>query len=130
MCFLKMFFSVFFSFFFWRGHDKLIISRSTQKSKTRFESTSHIWFLSRENRCASPILWALINQIIMAALDDKLDCIRLVASDGVEDHIWPSDSFVDNTKWGATDNDVTMEPVISPVKELSKVEEIIVARME
>jgi hypothetical protein len=33
--------------------------------------------------CASPILWALLNQLLLTAVGDKLDCIRLIAVDGV-----------------------------------------------
>jgi hypothetical protein len=28
--------------------------------------------------CTPPILWALLNQLILKALGDKFDCIRLV----------------------------------------------------
>jgi hypothetical protein len=62
-----------------------------------------------QGSCASPILWALLNQIILAALEEKFDCIRLVVVDGVEEHIRPGDSFVDNTRCGATDDNVDMK---------------------
>jgi hypothetical protein len=42
-----------------------------------------------QGSCASPILWALLNHIILAALEEKLDCIWLVVVDGVEEHIRP-----------------------------------------
>jgi hypothetical protein len=64
-----------------------------------------------QGRCASPILWALLNQIILAALEEKFDCIRLVAVDGVEENIRPGDSFVDSTICGVTDDNVDVEPV-------------------
>jgi hypothetical protein len=38
--------------------------------------------------CASPILWALINQILIAALGEKFTGIHLVAIYGIEEHIW------------------------------------------
>jgi hypothetical protein len=38
-----------------------------------------------QGSCASPILWALLNQLILTALEDNFDCIRLVAIDGVEE---------------------------------------------
>jgi hypothetical protein len=47
--------------------------------------------------CASPILWALLNQLILAALEEKFDCIRLVTIDGVEKHVRPGNPFVDDT---------------------------------
>jgi hypothetical protein len=58
-----------------------------------------------QGSCASPILWALLNQLLLAALGEKFDCIRMVAADGVEEHIRPGDSFVDDTTCGTTDND-------------------------
>jgi hypothetical protein len=48
-----------------------------------------------QGSCVSPILWALLNQLIIAALGDKYYCIRLVAVDGVEEHIISGDSFVE-----------------------------------
>jgi hypothetical protein len=50
--------------------------------------------------CASPILWALLNQLLIATLGDNFDCIRLVAVDGVEEHIRPGDLLVDDTTCG------------------------------
>jgi hypothetical protein len=63
-----------------------------------------------QGSCGSPILWALFNQPIFAALGDKFDWIRLVAIDGVEEHIRPGDSFVDDTNFGATNDDADIEP--------------------
>jgi hypothetical protein len=37
-----------------------------------------------QGSCASPILWALINQLLLDALEKKFTCIRLVAIDDVE----------------------------------------------
>jgi hypothetical protein len=53
----------------------------------------------------------LANQIILTALEAKFDCIKLVAVDGVEEHIRPGDSFVDDTTCSVTDDNVDMEPV-------------------
>jgi hypothetical protein len=44
--------------------------------------------------CASPIIWALFNQLLLTALGDKFDCIRLIAVDGVEEHVRPGDAFL------------------------------------
>jgi hypothetical protein len=63
-----------------------------------------------QGSCASPILWALLNQLLLAELCDKFDCIRLVVVDGVEEHIRPGDSFVDDTTCGATNDDPDKEP--------------------
>jgi hypothetical protein len=61
--------------------------------------------------CASPILWALLNQLLLTALVDKFDCIRLVSVDCAAEHVRPGDSFVDDTTTGVTIDDTTMEPV-------------------
>jgi hypothetical protein len=82
-----------------------------------------------QGSCASPIIWALLNQIILVVLEDKFDCIRLVAVDGVEEHIRPGDSFVDDTTCGVT-YDVDMEPVLASVTNLTNGEEALVGRME
>jgi hypothetical protein len=37
--------------------------------------------------CASPILWALINQLFLKALVEKFDCIILVSVDGKEERL-------------------------------------------
>jgi hypothetical protein len=44
--------------------------------------------------CASPFLWALLNQIILSALEEKFDCIRVAAVDGVEEHSRPRESYM------------------------------------
>jgi hypothetical protein len=80
--------------------------------------------------CASPILWALLNQIILAALEEKIDCIRLVAVDRVEEHIRPGDSFVDYTTCRAMDDNVDMEPITDSVTNLTDGEYALVGRME
>jgi hypothetical protein len=61
--------------------------------------------------CASPILWALLNQLLITALGDKFDCIRLIAVDGVEEQVHPGDAFVDDATTGVTNDDTTIEPV-------------------
>jgi hypothetical protein len=83
-----------------------------------------------QGNCASPIIWVLLNQIILAALEEKFDCIRLVAVDGVEEHIRPGDSFVDDTTCGVTYDNVDMEPVPASVTNLTDGEEALVGRME
>jgi hypothetical protein len=54
--------------------------------------------------CASPILWALLKQLL---LGEKFDCIRLVSVDGEEEHARPGDLFVDDTTTGVTNEDTT-----------------------
>jgi hypothetical protein len=69
--------------------------------------------------CASPILWALLNQLLLTALGNKFDCIRLIAVDGVEEHVRPGDAFVDDTTTGVTNDDTTLEPVDVEVTDLT-----------
>jgi hypothetical protein len=83
-----------------------------------------------QRRCASPILWALINQLLLAALGDKFTCIRLVAIDGEEEHIRPGDSFIDDTMTGSTNDDPELEPVSHDISELTTSEETLIAKME
>jgi hypothetical protein len=63
-------------------------------------------------------------------LDDKFTCIRLVAIDGVEEHIKPGDSFVDDTTTGSTNDDPELEPVPTEQAERTTSEETLVAKME
>jgi hypothetical protein len=77
-----------------------------------------------------PILWALINQLLLAALGEKFTCIRLVAIDGEEDHTRPGDSFVDDTTAGSTTDDPELEPVSHDISELTSSEETLIAKME
>jgi hypothetical protein len=72
-----------------------------------------------QGSCASPILWALINQLLIAALGEKFICISLVTIDGDEEHMRPGDSFVDDTTTGTTNDDPDLEPVSSDIAELT-----------
>jgi hypothetical protein len=83
-----------------------------------------------QGSCASHIRWALLNQLVLAALEEKFDCIRLVAIDGVEEHVRPVDSFVDDTTCGVIDDDITAEPVSSADLELVEREEELIEKME
>jgi hypothetical protein len=83
-----------------------------------------------QGSCASPILWALLNQLLLAALCDKFDCIILVAVDGVEEHTRPGDSFVNYTTCGATHDDPDIEPTGVEVQQLAESKEKLVTRMQ
>jgi hypothetical protein len=98
--------------------------------KTYGSTINKLLYSIGQGSCASPILWALINQLILAALGDKFTCIRLVAIDGKEEHIRPGDSFVDNTTTGTTNNDPELKPVSSDIAELTTSEETYIAKME
>jgi hypothetical protein len=72
----------------------------------------------------------LINQLLLATLGEKFSCIRLVAIDGVEEHIRPGDSFVDDTMTGTTNDDPDLEPISTDRVELTTSEETLIAKME
>jgi hypothetical protein len=55
-----------------------------------------------QGSCASPILWALLNQLLLTALCEEFECIRLVSVDGKVEHKRPGNSFVDDTTTGTT----------------------------
>jgi hypothetical protein len=77
-----------------------------------------------KSSCASPILWDLLNQLFLAALGDKFDCIRLIAVESVEEHnMRPGDSFVDDTTCGATHTNPEIEPTGGEVQQLTESEE-------
>jgi hypothetical protein len=83
-----------------------------------------------QGACASPIIWELLNKLLLTALGEKFDCIRLVAVDREEDHVCPGDSFIDNTTAVVTNDDTTMEPVPLEVKELTQSEEDLIGQMQ
>jgi hypothetical protein len=64
------------------------------------------------------------------ALGDKFYCIRLIAFDGVEEHIRPGDSFVDDTTCRTTNDDPDIEPTGVKVQQLTESEEKLVTRMQ
>jgi hypothetical protein len=83
-----------------------------------------------QGSCPSPILWALLNQLIITALEEKYECITLVSVDKTEISTRPGDAFVDDTTTGTTEDDVTKEPVTLKEKELTSNEEAMIKRME
>jgi hypothetical protein len=98
--------------------------------KTYGSTTEKLLYGIVQGRCASPILWALINQLLLAALGEKFTCIPLVAIDGEEEHIRPGDSFVDDTTMGTTNDDSELEPVSHIISNLTSSEETLIAKME
>jgi hypothetical protein len=52
--------------------------------------------------CSSPIVWPLLNQLIMTALDEEFDCISLMSVDEKTIDTHPGDSFVYDMTTGAT----------------------------
>jgi hypothetical protein len=98
--------------------------------KTYGSTTDKLLYGKGQGSCASPILWVLINQLLLAALGDKFTCIHVLAIDVVEEHIRPGDSFVDDTTTGSTNDDSGLEPLSTDEAELTTSEETIVAKME
>jgi hypothetical protein len=80
--------------------------------------------------CASPIMWAPLNQLLLTVLGDKFDCIRLIEVDGVEEHVRPGDAFVDDITTGVTNDDTTMDPVDFEVTDLTPSEEELIGKMQ
>jgi hypothetical protein len=98
--------------------------------KTYESTTEKLLYGIGQGSCTSPVLWALINQLLLAALGEKFTCICLVAIDGEEEHIRPGDSFVDDTTTGTTNDDSKLEPVSHIISYLTSSEETLIAKME
>jgi hypothetical protein len=98
--------------------------------KTYSSTLDKLIFVIGQGGCASPIIWALLNQLLLTALGDKFDCIRLIAVDGVEEHVRPGDAFVDDTTTGVTNDDTTIMPVDAEVTSLTPSEEELTGKMQ
>jgi hypothetical protein len=83
-----------------------------------------------QGSCSSPIMWALLNQLLLTSLGEEFDCISLVSIDGITTDIRPGDSFMDDTTTGTTDDSHNLEPIPSTVRGLAQEEDSLVARME
>jgi hypothetical protein len=83
-----------------------------------------------QGSCSSPILWALLNQLIMTALGGKYDCIKLVSVDNITTNTRTGDSFVDDTTTGMTSDDITREPVPLEVTDLTVDEVELIDQMQ
>jgi hypothetical protein len=83
-----------------------------------------------QGSCSSPIIWALLNQLILTALEEKYECITLVSVDRSAISTRPGDYFMDDTTNGTTDDDVTKYHVPIDEKELTSDEEAMVKSME
>jgi hypothetical protein len=64
-----------------------------------------------QGSCSSPIVWALLNQLLLTALGQEFDFISLVSVDSITTDTRPGDLFVDNTTTGATDDNHNLEPI-------------------
>jgi hypothetical protein len=79
--------------------------------------------------CASAILWDLLNQLLLTALHEKFECIRLVSVDGAAEHVRLGDSFIDNKTMGVTNDDTTMDPLQVEVSDLTQSEGELIGQM-
>jgi hypothetical protein len=66
---------------------------------------------------SSPILWALLNQLIMTALGENFECIKMVLVDNSKTNTRPGDSLVDDTTTGVTTDDRAREPILLEEKD-------------
>jgi hypothetical protein len=98
--------------------------------KTYGSTTEKLLYGIGQGSCASPILWALINQLLLADLGEKFTCICSVVIDSEEEHIRPGDSFVDNTTTGSTNDDSELEPVSHYISDLTSSDETLIAKMD
>jgi hypothetical protein len=80
--------------------------------------------------CSYPIVWVLLNQLLLTAPGEDFDCISPVSVDGKITDTLPGDSFVDDTTTDATDDNRNLEPIPSSVSDLTQEEEGLVTRME
>jgi hypothetical protein len=83
-----------------------------------------------QGSCLPPIVWALLNQLLLTGLGEEFDCISLVSIDGITTDTRHGDSFLDYTTTGATDDNHNIEPIPSTVRGLTQEEDSLVARME
>jgi hypothetical protein len=100
-------------------------------SDTSYKSTmGKLLYGIGQGSCSSLIVWALLNQLLLTALDEEFDCISLVSVDGTTTDTYPGDSFMNDTTTGATDDNHDLEQIPSSVLGLTQEEESLVARME
>jgi hypothetical protein len=63
-------------------------------------------------------------------LGDKFDCIRLIAVDGVEEHVHHGAAFVNDTTTVVTNDDTTIDPVDAEVTSLTISEKELIGKMQ
>jgi hypothetical protein len=68
---------------------------------------------------SSPILWALLNQLIVTAHGEKFECIKVVSVDNSQTDRRPVDSFIDDTTTGVILDDTAREPVLLEDKDMT-----------
>jgi hypothetical protein len=83
-----------------------------------------------QGSCSSPILWALLNQLILTALGETSECITLVSVDKSKTSTKPGDLFVDDTTTGVTSDNTNREPVSNEETELTADKDDLVEQMQ
>jgi hypothetical protein len=83
-----------------------------------------------QGSCVSPILWALINRLLLEALGENFTCIRLVVIDSEEEHIRPGNTFVDDIMTGSTKDNSELELVSDDISDLTSSKEMLIAKMK
>jgi hypothetical protein len=77
------------------------ISMGYEISETTYSGTAEkLLYRTGQGSCSSPILWAILNQLILTALGEKIECITLVSVDKSKTSTIPGNSFVDDTTGG------------------------------
>jgi hypothetical protein len=112
------------------GHLEHHTSTGYGISETTYSGTAEkLLYGIGQGSCSSPILWELLNQLILTAFGEKIECITLVSVDKIKTSTRPGDSFVDVTTMGVTSDDTHREPVPIEENELTADEEKLVEQM-
>jgi hypothetical protein len=93
-------------------------------------TTDKLLYGISQGSCSSPIVWALLNQLLLTTLGEEFDCISLVSVDGITTDTRAGDLFVDDTTTGATDDNHNLDPISFMVRGLTQEEDSRVAQME
>jgi hypothetical protein len=114
----------------WAHMEHHVCSGFIVSDKTYGSTINKLMYDIGQGSCASPILWDLINQLVLAAFGEKFTYISMVVIDGVADHIRPGNLFVDDTMNRTTNDDPELEPISTDQVELTTSEETLIAKME
>jgi hypothetical protein len=57
--------------------------------KTYYSTLEKLLYGIGQGSCASPIIWALLNQLLLTSLGEEFECIRPVSVDGKVEHKRP-----------------------------------------
>jgi hypothetical protein len=114
----------------WAQLEQHIATGYGVSDKTYYSTLEKLIYGIGQGGCASLIIWTLLNQLLLIALGNKFDCIRLIAVDGVEEHVHPGCAFVDDTTTGVTNYDTTVDPVDADFTALTLSEEELIGKLQ